>query len=103
MLPIQKRVISLLLAFLLGFTSVGYSIDLHFCQGHLKSVALIGKAKSCHEMEDDSIQQPFKPVLNENQIVSNEIMSDSAKNYKNPDPPNSHGQLIRVVHCSFLC
>jgi len=102
MLPIQKRVISLLLAFLLGFTSVGYSIDLHFCQGHLKSVALI-VVFDANILEDDSIQQPFKPVLNENQIVSNEIMSDSAKNYRNPDPPNSHGQLIRVVHCSFLC
>jgi len=29
-------------------SSAGFSFDLHFCQGHLKSVSLIGKAKSCH-------------------------------------------------------
>ena len=44
------RICALLMAFLMFFTSSSYSIDLHFCQGQLKSFSLIGKAKSCHEM-----------------------------------------------------
>ena len=42
------RTTALLMAFLMFFTSVGFSIDMHFCRGQLKSVNLLGKAKSCH-------------------------------------------------------
>ena len=31
-------------------SSVSCTIDFHFCQGHLKSFGLFGKAKNCHEM-----------------------------------------------------
>jgi hypothetical protein len=31
--------------------SVGFSIDMHYCQGQLKSYSLIGKAKSCHSVD----------------------------------------------------
>ena len=30
-------------------TSFGYSVDLHFCKDQLKSLSIIGEAKSCHE------------------------------------------------------
>ena len=30
-------------------SSVGFSVDMHYCQGKLKSVAFFGKAKSCHD------------------------------------------------------
>ncbi len=43
--------ITLLLAFLMFFTSTGLSLDMHYCQGQLKSISFIGKAKSCHEKE----------------------------------------------------
>ena len=32
-------------------SSTGFSIDLHFCQGNLKSFSFLGEAKSCHAME----------------------------------------------------
>ncbi|MDX1683816.1 MAG: hypothetical protein R3275_01205 [Saprospiraceae bacterium] len=38
------------MAFWIGITSMGLSIDLHYCSGELKSVAVIGKAKNCHEL-----------------------------------------------------
>ena len=38
------------MAILMFFTSVGFAVDMHYCQGHLKSVSFFGKAKSCHEM-----------------------------------------------------
>ena len=43
------KILSLCLAFLIGISSLGYSADLHFCQGKLKSVAFFGVAKSCHQ------------------------------------------------------
>jgi len=44
------RIIALTLAALMFFTSVGFSIDLHICQGRIKSFGLFGKAKSCYEL-----------------------------------------------------
>lgn len=46
------RFIALTLAFLMLFTSVGFAVDMHYCQGKLKSVSFFGKAKTCHEMSD---------------------------------------------------
>ncbi len=45
------RSIALTLAFLMFFTSVGFTVDMHYCQGELKTFKLFGKAKTCHEME----------------------------------------------------
>ena len=30
-------------------TSVSFSMDLHFCQGNIKSISFVGTAKSCHD------------------------------------------------------
>lgn len=38
---------SLLLAFILLLSSTGLSLDLHYCQGDIKSFSLFGVAKSC--------------------------------------------------------
>jgi len=48
------RFVALFLVFLMLFTSVGFSIDMHFCQGDIKSFSLIGKAKNCHEQAERS-------------------------------------------------
>lgn len=47
---ITYRIISLALAFLMFFTSIGFSIDMHYCGNHLKSFNLFGKAKNCYEL-----------------------------------------------------
>ena len=44
------RLIALTMAFLMLFSSVGFSIDMHYCQGKLKSFSFFGEAKNCHEM-----------------------------------------------------
>ena len=49
---ITYRIISLSLAFLMFSTSVGFAVDMHYCQGKLKSVSFFGKAKTCHDMTD---------------------------------------------------
>ena len=38
------------MALVMFTTSVNYAIDMHYCQGKLKSVSFFGKAKNCHEM-----------------------------------------------------
>lgn len=41
------------------FTSVGFAMDMHFCQGNLKSVSFFGKAKTCHDMAGEN-ETPMK-------------------------------------------
>lgn len=44
-----QHIIPLTLAFLMLMTSVSFAVDMHYCNGELKSVSLFGKAKTCHE------------------------------------------------------
>lgn len=44
------RIIAFSLALLMFMTSVSFAVDMHYCQGNLKSFSLFGKAKNCHEM-----------------------------------------------------
>ena len=44
------RFFALMMALLMLVTSVGFVLDVHYCQGQLKSVNALGKAKNCHEM-----------------------------------------------------
>ncbi len=46
------RFITLSLAFLLLFTSTGFSIDLHYCGGKVADVSIFGKANACNMMEE---------------------------------------------------
>ena len=45
-----QKICAFLLASLMLFTSVGFTVDIHFCQGDFKSFSLFGKAKNCHEV-----------------------------------------------------
>ena len=42
------RLTALTLAILMFCTSVGFSVDLHYCKGGLKSFSFFGEAPSCH-------------------------------------------------------
>ena len=46
------------MAFMLLLSSTGFSIDLHYCQGNIKSFSIFGTAKSCHaKTEKNHCQQ----------------------------------------------
>jgi hypothetical protein len=45
----KDRIISLMMAILILVSSMGFSIDVHYCQGQIKSFSLFGKAESCHQ------------------------------------------------------
>ena len=44
------RIIAVGLALLMFTSSVGFAVDIHYCQGHVKSLSFFGNAKNCHEM-----------------------------------------------------
>jgi len=52
MKPISNtyRFFALFMALVMFTSSVNLAVDMHFCQGKLKTVSLIGKAKTCHEI-----------------------------------------------------
>ncbi|HFA49223.1 MAG TPA: hypothetical protein ENJ95_09420 [Bacteroidetes bacterium] len=44
------RFIAFSLAFLMFSTSASFAVDMHFCQGKVKSFSIFGKAKNCYDM-----------------------------------------------------
>lgn len=48
------RIISIGLAVLMLLTSIDYTIDMHFCQGNLKSFSFFGNAEKCYKGEPSS-------------------------------------------------
>jgi len=48
------RLLAFCLALLMFFTSLGIAVDKHFCQGELKHVSFWSKAKSCHQIAQQS-------------------------------------------------
>ena len=56
-------------------SSTGFSIDLHYCQGQIKSVSLLGKAKSCHEKAAKSHCKKGKKACHAAPTLQNETKS----------------------------
>lgn len=72
----KYRILSLLMAFLMAFSSVGYSVNLHYCQGSLKGFSLFGKAKSCHESRTQCPNhKQTMTTAQENDCCSNKTLS----------------------------
>jgi len=49
MMETKKRSTAIILALLMFCTSVGFSMDIHLCQGEFKSIAFFTEAEACHE------------------------------------------------------
>lgn len=47
---LSYRIFALSMAVIMFAASVNLAVDMHFCQGKLKSVNFFGKAKTCHDM-----------------------------------------------------
>ncbi len=45
------KAFSLFMAFMLLFSTSGFTLDLHFCMGKLKTANIFGKAKTCSEVD----------------------------------------------------
>jgi len=51
-LPFPYRLISLCMAFIILSSTIGISIDRHYCKGELKNTSFWGIAKSCYELSE---------------------------------------------------
>ena len=60
---ITYRLFALTMALLMFVTSVGFSIDLHICQDHVKSASLFGDAPTCYELA--GFKNPVKKVVDD--------------------------------------
>ena len=49
---LSHRITAISMALLMMLSSTGFSMDIHYCQDQLKSVSLLGKAKSCHAKQE---------------------------------------------------
>ena len=64
------RLVALMMAFLMFFTSVGFAMDMHYCGGELKSVSFFGKAKTCHDMAGDNETPMMKDCLHHKKMMA---------------------------------
>ncbi len=46
------KVTALLLAFLMFFSSIGYSMDIHYCKGEVWDIAFFGEVEVCEMQEE---------------------------------------------------
>jgi len=75
------RITALTMALLMCFTSVGYSVDFHYCKGDLKSFSVVGEATTCHgtmkscprhvEMQIEEKSEDSSCCSNETIIIDN--------------------------------
>ncbi len=71
------RILALTMAFLMFVSSVGITVDLHYCQGKLKTFSFIGKAKSCHD-----IGEGMKNCPHHKKMMETEKSADNGLNKK---------------------
>jgi hypothetical protein len=59
----MRQITAMSLSALMLLSSIGFSIDMHFCQGMLKSYSLIGKAKTCHSTATAEMNCPHHQTM----------------------------------------
>jgi hypothetical protein len=102
------RIIALVMAFLMFFTSVGFSVDVHYCKGELKSFSLLGEADSCHAakkicpqhsnmlMEEDSASDCCS-----NETVQVEDLDTDFNLAQNAEFTDLEIEFVAAFHCAF--
>lgn len=64
------------MALMIFVSSVGITVDLHYCKGQFKTFSLFGKAKSCHEIGQGIKTCPHHKAMTEKQQVAEKITED---------------------------
>jgi len=73
------RLVALMMAFLMFFSSAGFAMDMHYCGGELKSVSFFGKAKNCHEMAGED-EAPMKNCPHHKKMMADKKGCSEDKN-----------------------
>jgi hypothetical protein len=76
------RIVALMMALLMFVTSTGFAVDMHYCQGQLKSFTLIGEAKSCHEVKADKVCPRHARMAAQDDATPSAKANDCCQNIK---------------------
>ena len=98
------RITSLLMAFLMLVSSTGFSIDLHYCQGNLKSFSFLGTAKSCHDIAQSKHCSKMKKSCHAPKTAletDGECQKDCCSNKKIEVSPDDENQKIQIENFSL--
>ena len=82
--PTYIRCVALVLLFVIVGTSSGVALNVHYCQGNVKSLSLFVKAKACSSLEE----------------------TEPAPNIAKPCEPDGHSEIGQTQCCvdnSFFC
>ena len=58
------------------FASMGFLVDMHYCQGQLKSISFLGKAKSCHDLGEGMKDCPHHKKMLEAKDSAGDSLSE---------------------------
>ena len=76
------RILALSLAFLMFFTSVGFAVDIHYCQNEFKSFSIFGKAANCHDKaKSNPTCKHHKQAANQSNISTDISKKDCCENH----------------------
>ena len=96
------RLIAFSLALLMLVTSLGLTVDMHFCGGHLKSFNLFGKAKGCYEMtEASNVETCSNDQMNMEQNDDCSIQKKNCCDNKTLDFQFDQDQQVQTVDLSI--
>ncbi|MFT4665589.1 MAG: hypothetical protein ACI8YQ_003279 [Polaribacter sp.] len=76
---ITYQMFSISMAILMFFTSAGFTVDMHYCQGKLKTISFFGKAKSCHEIGEGMKNCPHHKKMMEEKAMKGDMAKEASE------------------------
>lgn len=109
----NHRISAFALALLIVGTAMSFSLDMHFCQGHLKSISLLGTAKSCHQTKKACpihgqmmSDEQKKDCCNNKNLTVDELDADytfGVIDFPQGQPSNQLFQVTQTPHLALPC
>lgn len=66
------------MTFLMLFSSVGFSLDVHYCGGGIKDVSFFGKANECEMMKEVVVEESHACCTNKSKTVVSHCSKNSS-------------------------
>jgi hypothetical protein len=67
-----RKVLSILMAFVVMFSTMSFSIDMHYCGNSLVDFSFFTEAKGCGMEEDQSVKNCENPFISENSCCTDQ-------------------------------
>ncbi len=102
-ISLQHRITSLLLAFIMLFSSVGFSMDIHYCGGEIESIGFFTNAAECEMMQektDASKEETHASCPNHKKEASKKVMSCHAEGNQLKDMSCCHNEKFQLESSS---